>query len=136
MSTGLFELAKDVMDAEGRHDAASLAMKTAELEAGLASCRDPSLLIDLAQKYTAELPVALPAWKRVLELEPNNLTALVGMGWLYWLYGETQDALRQLVRIPMKLARRSGGKLATRSGDVGHPRSEATLALSTCSRLG
>lgn len=66
------------------------------LHEALRRVSEPEELRKLAQSFYAEPEVSVPAFKRLLELAPEDLVARVELGFVYFLMGEDGEATRQL----------------------------------------
>lgn len=53
-------------------------------------------LVQTATDYTPYSKVSIPICKRVLELEPRNMAAIILLGWILWLDGEDDESKRIL----------------------------------------
>jgi len=68
------------------------------LQEALRRALDPAELRKVAERFYAEPEVSVPAFKRLLELIPDDLDVLVELGFVYFLMGEDAEAQRQLER--------------------------------------
>ena len=59
---------------------------------------DVESLMKLAEEYTPYTRVSVPIYRRVLQLDSDNLKAVIMLGWVLWLAGEDDMSMEQLER--------------------------------------
>lgn len=69
--------------------------KRALLEA-LRDVSEPATIRELAETFYAEPEVSVPAFQRLLELSPRDVSAWVELGFVFFLIGEDEEARRRL----------------------------------------
>jgi hypothetical protein len=67
------------------------------LHEALRDVSEPAKLRELAESFYAEPEVSVPAFQKLLELSPEDVSARVELGFVYFLMGEDGEANRQLV---------------------------------------
>ncbi|RKH03149.1 hypothetical protein D7V97_26930 [Corallococcus sp. CA053C] len=67
-----------------------------ELLGALSQITDTAQLRGLAERFYADPEVSVPTFERILQLCPGDVTARVQFGFVYFLMGEDEAAVRQL----------------------------------------
>lgn len=58
----------------------------------ISTVTDVGLLRSLAEEFTPHSEISIPAYQRILEINPGDPDALVDLGFVYWLCGEDDEA--------------------------------------------
>lgn len=69
-----------------------------DFKARLSEATSVEELRDLAGRYTPHIEVSAPAYGRILELNTGDVDAHVALGFIYWSYGEEDEALLYLAK--------------------------------------
>ena len=88
----LEELASEMVKCQGK------ANRELALKKHLKRVKDVEGLRELANKYTPHVEVSIPINERILELNPDDVDAIVALGFLFWLDGEDSKAGGQVKR--------------------------------------
>jgi len=57
---------------------------------------DAKRLREIADEYTPHTEVSIPLYERVLELNPQDISTIIALGWVLWLDGEKEKSREQL----------------------------------------